>query len=336
MSTPGRTTRKQTRDGFILVAVLWMLAALATLATIYAVYVINTATALGINDDRLQAEALTRAGLELTAHQILATPTAPPAAPPAATPGAAPAAPPAATPGAPPAAPLPAGGFSFRLGRANVGVEFRSEAGRIDLNMASKELLSGLFASFGARSDIAERFADRIIAWRTAPNERDTEASDYRTAGRRYPPRGGRFPHVEELSLVLGFPAELVERVLPFLTVYSGRAEVNVLVADPQVIAALPGMTPDRVYAILAQRQVLNPDLQAIKAMLGPADRFATTEANRSFRVNVRMQFDNGRQASSEVVIFIPEDGVEPYAILSWRDDLDEPAADFSRGTGLR
>src|SRR5262249_7422280 len=324
MSTPGRTTRKQTRDGFILVAVLWMLAALATLATIYAVYVINTAMALGINDDRLQAEALTRAGLELTAHQILATPTAPAAAPPA------------ATTGAPPAAPPPAGGFSFRLGRANVGVEFRSEAGRIDLNMASKELLSGLFASFGARSDIAERFADRIIAWRTAPNERDTEASDYRTAGRRYPPRGGRFPHVEELSLVLGFPAELVERVLPFLTVYSGRAEVNVLVADPQVIAALPGMTPDRVYAILAQRQVLNPDLQAIKAMLGPADRFATTEANRSFRVNVRMQFDSGRQASSEGVIFIPEDGVEPYAILSWRDDLDEPAADFSRGTGLR
>src|SRR5262249_60655407 len=94
MSTPGRTTRKQTRDGFILVAVLWMLAALATLATIYAIYVINTATALGINDDRLQAEALTRAGLELTAHQILATPTTPPAA--------APGAPPAAEPGAPP------------------------------------------------------------------------------------------------------------------------------------------------------------------------------------------------------------------------------------------
>ena len=46
------------RDGFIVVAVLWMLGALATLASIYAVYVINTATAMGVNDDRLQAEGL--------------------------------------------------------------------------------------------------------------------------------------------------------------------------------------------------------------------------------------------------------------------------------------
>src|SRR5947207_7860849 len=161
-----------------------------------------------------------------------------------------------ATPVAPPAG----GSFAFRLGHANVAVEFRSEAARIDLNVASKELLSGLFASLGARRDVADRFADRIVAWRSPPNDLDPEASDYRTARQKYPPRSGRFPHVEELSLVLGFPPELVERVLPFLTVYSGRGEINVLVADPQVIAALPGMTPDRVYAILAQRQTLNPD----------------------------------------------------------------------------
>ena len=46
--------------GFIVVAVLWMLGALATLAAIYAVYVINAATGLSVNDDRLKAEALTR------------------------------------------------------------------------------------------------------------------------------------------------------------------------------------------------------------------------------------------------------------------------------------
>ena len=35
--------------------------------------------------------------------------------------------------------------FSFRLGQANVAVEFRSEAARIDLNAAPKQLLVGLF-----------------------------------------------------------------------------------------------------------------------------------------------------------------------------------------------
>lgn len=309
MSSRARTPpHRLAPDGFIVVAVLWILAALATLATIYAIYVVNTATALGVNDDRLQAEALTTAGLELTAYQLTATPNAPPAR----------------------------GSFAFRMGRARVAVEFRSEAARIDLNSASKELLSGLFASLGTRRDLADGFADRIVAWRSPPGDLDPEASNYRTAGRKYPPRGGGFPRVEELSLVLGIPLDLVERVIPFLTVYSGQPQINVLVAEPQVIAAIPGMTPDRLYAILAQRQAPHPDLPTIKAILGQADVFATTESNRSTRVNVRIRFDNGRQMSSEVVILTVEDGVEPYWILSWRDDLDETAADIGRRAGLR
>ena len=65
-------------DGFIIIAVLWILGALATLATVYSIYVINTASALAINDDRLKAEALVSAGVELTAYQLTATPDVPP------------------------------------------------------------------------------------------------------------------------------------------------------------------------------------------------------------------------------------------------------------------
>jgi general secretion pathway protein K len=310
MSNPIITpSRRHAPDGFIVVAVLWILAALATLATIYAIYVTNTATALAVNADRLQGEALVSAGVELTAHQMTATPVARP----------------------------PRGSFGIRLGRANVAVEFRSETARIDLNAASKELLSGLFSSLGVRRDGADGYADRIVAWRTPPREgQDQEASDYRTAGRRYLPRGAAFQHVEELSLVLGLPPELVERVLPFLTVYSGQPTINVLAADPQVIAAVPGMTPDRLNAILAQRQAPRPDLPTISLILGSAQSYATTESNRATRMNVRVQFDNGRQMSSEVVILVPEDGAEPYRILSWRDDLDETPADIGRRGGLR
>ena len=154
--------------------------------------------------------------------------------------------------------------------------------------------------------------------------------------GGRYVPRGARFPHVDELSLVLGFTPELVERVSPFLTVYSGQPGINVLAAAPQVVAALPGMTPDRLYAILAQRQAPIPDVPAITALLGPAQSYATTESSRTTRVNVRVQFDNGTQMSSEVVILLVDDGAEPYRILSWRDDLDGTPADGGRGAVSR
>jgi general secretion pathway protein K len=296
-------------DGFIVVAVLWILGALATLATIYSVYVINTATALAVNDDKLKSEGLITAGVELAVDQLTAAPEIP-----------------------------PFGSFSFRLGEATIGVEFRSESARVDLNTASKELLSGLFASIGMRREAADDLADRIVAWRSAPAEgQDQEASNYRTAGLKYAPRGARFPHVDELALVIGVTPDLMERISPLVTVYSGQPGINVLAAPPQVVAALPGMTPDRLYAILAQRQARVPDLPAITALLGPAQSFATTESSRTTRIHVRVQFDNGDQMSSEVVILLADDGGDPYRVLSWRDELDgTPAAPLgiNRGRG--
>src|SRR5215211_4620716 len=204
-----RLGKRPIRDGFIVVAVLWILGALAALASIYAIYVVDTAVAFGVHDDRLQAEALVSAGLELTAYQLTATPEARPTQ----------------------------GAFAFRLGRAAAAVEFRSEAARIDLNTAPKELLAGLFVALGVRSDAAEVYADRIVGWRTAaPEGQDPEASAYLTAGLRYPPRGAPFPHVGELWLVLGLPPALVERVLPFVTVYSGLQQINVADAAPEVL----------------------------------------------------------------------------------------------------
>ena len=61
--------RRATSDGFIVVAVLWILGALSALASIYAVYVINTASAFIAYDDHLKTEALVSAALELTAYR---------------------------------------------------------------------------------------------------------------------------------------------------------------------------------------------------------------------------------------------------------------------------
>src|SRR5438874_9242215 len=99
------------RDGFIVVAALWILSALAALASIYSIYVANAATSIAVNDDAIRAEALVSASLELTAYQLTAAS----------------------------AKERPSrGNFAFRMNGANVAVEFRSEAARVDLNKASK------------------------------------------------------------------------------------------------------------------------------------------------------------------------------------------------------
>src|SRR5438874_1464725 len=122
--------------GFIIVAVLWILAALAALVSVYTVYVANTAMAARVYDSRLQSEALIAAGLELTAYRLI---------------------------GFEDASRPTSGTFDFQLGRSHVGVAFRSEGARIDLNLAPKALLSGLCVVLGAKPDEADSYADRII-----------------------------------------------------------------------------------------------------------------------------------------------------------------------------
>ena len=283
-------------DGFIIVAVLWILGALSAMVSIYAVFVIDTASGFAEHDDRLRAQALVTAAIELTVYRQLTAIGARPTQ----------------------------GEFSIRLGRANVGVAFRSEAARIDLNAAPKQLLAGLFRALGARASEADQYADRVIGWRTAPqNGQDPEATVYQSAGLSHRPRGAKFPHVNELSLIRLIPVELLERALPFVTVYSGRPQINVIDAAPVVLAALPGMTPERVEAVLAQRRAVPEKRQAVLQLLGASQQYATTEGSRAFRVTVRIAFDNGRNALAEVVILILEGGTEPYAILSWLDGAE-------------
>ena len=290
--------RASGRDGFIVVAVLWILTALATLATIFSVYVINTAVAFSVHDERLQAEGLMRAAMELSAYQHVVNPQGPPSS----------------------------GTLVFRIGNAAVNVGFKSETARIDLNTAPKDLLAGLFVTLGAARNAADSYADRIIGWRTPPQEGnpDTEAGNYRAAGLAYGPRGAPFPHSGELGLVHGIPDHLVERALPFLTVYSGQPQVNILDAAPQVLAALPGMDAERLNAVLVQRQAGPQNAQSLLAMLGPAQALATERGNKALRVTARIAFDSGQRMTTEAVIFLLDSGTEPYRVLTWRDDADE------------
>jgi general secretion pathway protein K len=283
--------------GFVIVAVLWLLAALAALAVVFSVYLSNSARALALNDTALHAEALASGAVELAAYRLrLAGADTRPAQ----------------------------GSFQTQLNGAELAVSFVSEAARIDLNAAPKELLAGLLSVLGAADDDARQFADRIVAWRTksTPEMSGNEDALYRAAGRSYSPRQAPFAHVNELGLVLGLPPALVERALPFVTVFSGGSGVDVLIAQPEVIAALPGMTPLTLKQFLNDRTSLSNDPAAIAAALGAAAP-ANTEPPKSpaYRLLVRVHFPNGRYFFSEVVISLRGEE-DPYRVLSWRDDV--------------
>lgn len=286
--------RGDRRDqGFIIVAVLWILAALATLSLIYSLYVREASFNFVSHDRRVQTEALTESGVELAAYQLTKNPSQQPSQ----------------------------GSFSFRQGNSIVAVTFLCENSLIDLNFAPKEVLAGLFTGIGVQSDDALAFADRIIAWRTPlrPGNSDPEAALYAGAGKTYGPRHGPFEDPNELGLVVGIPESVVSRVLPYFTVYSGKPTINALGAPPAVLAALPGVTPDRLQAMLDMRA--NASQDALKAQLSSMQQYVTLDASKANRVTIDVKFESGQRMNAQAVIFLTPGNVDPYRVLSWHSD---------------
>src|SRR5262249_61632621 len=124
-------------------------------------------------------------------------------------------------------------------------------------------------------------------------------------------------------SLQSVLPQPFTERAMPFLTVSSGKPQIDVLDAAPEVIAAIPGMTPGLLSA-LAEARKTGADPQSIARMLGalPLQGVVGIEGGATYRVQVRIRYDNGRQEAAEVVILT---GLadKPYRVLWWRDGFD-------------
>jgi general secretion pathway protein K len=290
-------------QGVVIVAVLWILMALSVLALTFSLYLSASARSLALDDTALTTEALVSASVELSAYQLaLAKDDVRP----------------------------PRGTFHFRMDDADVAVTFTSEAARIDLNFAPKEMLAGLFAGLGANQAAANYDADRIVGWRTrpAPDAANDEEALYQAAGLNYPPRQALFVHASELALVVGLPPELVDRALPFVTVFNGSSGVDAAIAAPEVVAVLPAKASDQPKDTPGSSPAQPGDAGA--ADKPAAD--ATTAKSPCYRIETTIRFGNGRRTGSEVVIALG-DKVEPYRVLSWQDDV-EAAGDAPAGRG--
>lgn len=287
-------------DGFVLVVVLWILAALATFVSIYAVYVSDTASAAAVRTEALATHGLATAAVELAALRLVATPKEQ----------------------------RPTRGeVRFRMGGANISAAFTDEAARIDINAASRELIAALFTTLGAAPEAASQHAERIAAWRSpqgapilgdAPALGDVPALGDAPAGAGQRPRGGPFVHVEEIWRVAGLPPALVAAALPYLTVYSGRGQVNGKIAEAPVRLALEKATPGAEGG----------DGEVVASAAG-----TTTQAGDTARIKVRIAFDGGRRRGAEAVILLRDFGTDPYRILTWREDGDPPPVP-ARGAG--
>jgi general secretion pathway protein K len=294
--------KRGAQDGFILIAALWMLAALAALVVVVSQQLGSSARLLRLEDEAVEADALISAAIELSAYRLLLSKEE--------------------------ERPRQ-GGFRLALAGNEIAVSFVSEAARIDLNTASKDILENLFVTLGVERDAAKDDAERVVAWRSKPSDAakaQAEEARYAAAGLKRVPRLAPFAHVGELSLVLGLPPSLVDRVLPLVTVFNGSPGIDPTIAAPDVVAALPGMTPLILKDFLNARASLSQDGDTLAKTLGPAAKDAAKGKSKAYRLRVVVGPVGGlRHAASAVIV--PGEGEEPYRLLARQDDGPQPRA---------
>jgi general secretion pathway protein K len=301
--------RRHPSRGVILVAVLWTIALLSGLAMAASTTFRSFAGVVTVHRDRLRADALLTAGLEVAAglarrFQLEEIPLREVET----------------------AVALPGGSVRLRI---------EDEGGRIDLGKAPVELLASLFRSLGARD--AEAIAQRVVEWRTPAGTDPLSPQAIPVQDETKPPQspGGElefpFTDVRQLALVPGVPPALVEAAAPLLTVF-GNATVNSVTAPAGVIAALPGLDPSRARAFLEARRRGPPDGGRLTAMLASAQQHLAAGPQRVASVELAVTLDDGFTARAAAVIVTFLDDAEPYRILAWnplgsgRDDRPRTA----------
>ncbi|HSV28397.1 MAG TPA: hypothetical protein VLL76_02530, partial [Candidatus Omnitrophota bacterium] len=143
--------------------------------------------------------------------------------------------------------------YALDLGDGRVEIVLRDEAGRVDVNYADQALLAGLLAGAGLDAEAAEALADAIQDWSDGDDLRrlnGAEAADYRDAGID-PPANRPFALVAELARVKGMRPDLLRRLEPHLTIHSRQRGLDPTVASAELLALLPGVTPERVEGLV-------------------------------------------------------------------------------------
>lgn len=213
-----------------------------------------------------------------------------------------------------------------------VRVALRNAAGRVDLNMASEELLDALLNAVIDDAARAEALRDAILDWRDPDNLvrlNGAEDREYQAAGRSYKPRNGPFDRVDELLNVLGMDDGLYRRLEPYLTVKSGQTTVNPRFASRSLLAYLTQAEPAALDEYLARRAETDPGegvWPAGAGLLGSGE-------SRTHYIGAVGNGPAGARVRIEALVSTPG---QPYAytVHAWHKKPFEPAGADSYSGG--
>jgi len=216
-----------------------------------------------------------------------------------------------------------------------IEITITEETGKINLNglvnndNTINDVNLKILKRLGTQLNIPESVWNALADWIDTDDlqlSNGAESSYYKTLNPPYSARNGRLTTVNELSLVKGFTADMVNKLKPFVTVYSSKAgslvsntiTLNVNTAPKEVLMALDSSIDANMAGKIIEKRTLNP----FKASgdLAQVDTQLTTLTNVIFKGTVFRITARGfvKDVARSVETVVRIDGTPE--ILSWQE----------------
>jgi general secretion pathway protein K len=196
----------------------------------------------------------------------------------------------------------------------DVTIQLINESAKINPNLASAAILSGLFQAVGVDRARADNLSRAVGDWVQAgdnPGALNAKAQQYLQAGRSYAPPGTPLQSLDDLQLVLGMTPQIFAAARPYLTIFTDadapkdRKLMSPAVARAMEIAASAGGGP----AVAGDNTATSQQ--------PPSSEVVTIRATARGR-------DGGIFVRQAVLSIAPDtlkepDNINGYLVLDWR-----------------
>ena len=285
--------------GMILVIVLWTVSMMTIVVVALGVYAQKSLSLAGVETARLRTEMALKSGVEAAGAMVLGTDAK---------------------------QRIFADGSAVRVdlgGGRVVDISIRDATGLIDINRATAPLLAGLFLRVSRSEADPAKFGEQIVAWREengGGEQKPAQPGEGEEAGKQPSEPPPAFFSVAQLYGMDGAEPAAIDKLLPYISLYSHGGHINPMAAPEAVLQSVPEMEAADIAKLLEariRRNTENPDVQHI---LAKYETFLTLSESSVYLVMVKAVAGGGLIAGSrlQATIVLDAAGTVPFRVLAW------------------
>lgn len=296
--------------GMILLVVLWAITLMTVIVVALSAFAQRNISLAGVETDRLRSELALEAGLAVAGGLILAQ-----------------------KPedrvylnGAPTTVDIGDGKL--------VEIRVSDTAGLVDFNRADPALMTSLVELLNLEATEVAALQSAIKTLRKAEGEEGgkTQApapatQEEKSAAAQQPDESGekkpQIPVLVSPAQLLAFDGvspKTLDKLLPFITLYSSDGKVNPMAAPELVLQSIPDLTPAERKILLDSAALRIGQSEAVKTVIQEHETYLSEGQPKTFAIGLKIVSGPGVIAGSRLnaSIVLDEAGKSPFQVLAW------------------